>query len=670
MTRTTTLYEDVSSINITTFSEGQSLAFSVLTAIDPEYEANGFALNNGTNAFVDGSFSVAYPTPFIGIQGFEFISVTQQDPSCPKGLQSAGENLGTTDCACMMQTYMDNPDLLSYTTTSQITLSSTYYELGDTHPVSNDLGSEMEGPIPINNVSYSNFIESVLGSEGFNKYRSCAFLAVGVGPPALMIPVSALTATTTATVKSAGNYGVQSPQPASSVTPILPPPTSTPTASPSVPLGVATPNKVPPPDTSTAPYVPPQTAATAVNPPVPIVDKPSPLQVSASSPANQPGKTEPVQSPSDSSSTGQTGSKDGQNAVGSSDDSGSDDSNAVTQPAAGTPSDSHNSGVSDAGGAKSSPVAAIAIQYADSTITPDTSSYYSIPQVGKLSPGGSPVTTNNIVYSLAPSATALVSNGQTISLPTYAAAAPDTNKQLANPALTFAGSTYTADSSSRILIAGQTLKPGGPAITVSSTPISLAPDASLAVVGGTTQSLLHPTAVPSPSPVLTFAGSTYTPNSDSAFLIQGQTHLPGTPAITVSTTPISLAPGADVAVIAGQTQSLSPLAAVAAAAPVLTFAGSAYTADAAKVFTIDGQTLIPGGTPITVSHAPISLAPGATFALVAGSTLPLLSGYYHPTAGCVYLQRRDIYRRVGLESRVPHRWSDAHKGRRRDCGGD
>lgn len=78
VTRTTTIYEDFKSVNITTMKEAQSMAFGVLTAIDPEYLANAFILNNGTNAFVDGTFSVAYPMPYIGIQGFEFISVTQQ----------------------------------------------------------------------------------------------------------------------------------------------------------------------------------------------------------------------------------------------------------------------------------------------------------------------------------------------------------------------------------------------------------------------------------------------------------------------------------------------------------------------------------------------------------------------------------------------------------------
>ena len=182
--------------------------------------------------------------------------------------------------------------------------------------------------------------------------------------------------------------------------------------------------------------------------------------------------------------------------------------------------------------------------------------------------------------------------------------------QIAAPALKFAGSTYTADSSSIIVVAGQTIIPGPPVVTVSSTPISLAHSASVAIVDDTTQSL-YP-FVSTARPEMTFAGATYTANSDSAIVMQGQTLIPGSPAITISNIPISLASGASIALIASQTQSLFPP----------TFAGSTYTANAASGFTIQGQTLSPGGV-ITVSNTPISLATVASFAVVAGSTQSL-----------------------------------------------
>ena len=402
VTRTTTIYEDVSSINISTLTEGQSIAASVLRPLDPEYEANGFALNSGTSAFVDGSFSVAYPTPYIGIQGFEYISITQQDPHCPQGLQSADlYDDSPNSCACMMQTYMDNPDQLQYATTSQITLSSTYYELGDPHPTGNDLQGELEGPIPINNVSYSNFIKSVLGSEGFNKYRSCAFLPVGVGPPALMIPVAALTATTISTVKSYGNYGPSWPKPGSPITPIVPPPTSSPAA-----LPLVTPVE-PQPKSSTAPYVAPPTATPVAEPPVPIVNSAAPNQKSSTpqipdnNPSEEPAKSGsqvPAKSPSDNSDNGQSSGNGDQHVPGSSNGSNNSQSDTGTQPITETPPENDNGGSADTGDTKTVPVPAIAISYAGSSITPDASSHYSIPQIGRISPGGSPVTTNNVVY--------------------------------------------------------------------------------------------------------------------------------------------------------------------------------------------------------------------------------------------------------------------------------
>lgn len=183
-------------------------------------------------------------------------------------------------------------------------------------------------------------------------------------------------------------------------------------------------------------------------------------------------------------------------------------------------------------------------------------------------------------------------------------------RQIAVPAPKFAGSTYTADSSSIIVVAGQTIIPGAPAVTVSSTPISLAHGASVAIVSGTTQSL-YP-FVFTARPEMTFAGATYIANSASAIVIQGQTLIPGSPAITISNIPISLASGASIALIAGQTQSLFPLA----------FAGSTYPANASSGFTIQGQTLSPGGV-ITVPNTPISLATIASFAVVAGSTQSL-----------------------------------------------
>ena len=155
-----------------------------------------------------------------------------------------------------------------------------------------------------------------------------------------------------------------------------------------------------------------------------------------------------------------------------------------------------------------------------STISADSSSYYALPSIGVLEPGGSDVITNNVVYSLAPSAAAIISNGNLISLDhveqsTYVQSEP-------TPILSLGTALYTADSSSQFIISGQTVKPGGPAITVAGTPISLDAAGSVAVIGTSVQPLITP-APSQNAPVLTFAGSTFTANSASKFVVAGQT---------------------------------------------------------------------------------------------------------------------------------------------------
>ena len=428
-----------------------------------------------------------------------------------------------------------------------------------------------------------------------------------------MIPVAALTGTTTTTVKSAGNYGQPSPKPGSPIAPIGPPQTTTTAAPALVPVVEPKPEKKSQTESSTKPIMAPQNPTPIALPLVPTVNSPKPGEVSLSPPST-------AITPLGNSETDQAHGNVIQPAVGPSSGSKNGESNTGAQPVAGNPSDNNNGGDFDKGDTKSIPDTAVAISYAGSSIYLDTSSHYNILQIGRLSPGGSPVTTNNVVYSLAPSANALVSNGKTIALTAFTAAVPNANKQAAPVALTFGGATYTAGSSSNIVVAGQTVVPGAPAITVSNTPISIAHGANVAVVGGTTQ-LLSP-AQPTAHPKLTFAGETYTANSDSAIVIQGQTLAPGSSAITISGTPISLAPGASLAVVAGQTQSLFPP--TITSRPVLTLGDSTYTANAASAFVIAGQTLSPGHI-VTVSNTPISLAPSASFAVVAGSTqsLPL-----------------------------------------------
>ena len=299
------------------------------------------------------------------------------------------------------------------------------------------------------------------------------------------------------------------------------------------------------------------------------------------------------------------------------------------------------------------------------TYAPDSASRYTIGSQ-TLVPGGSPITVGGIPISLAPSVTALIVGSRTSilkSTPTpqgivvvgsssyvqnsdggYAIAgqtlrpgsaitvsgtpvslgAQATNVVVGsssgpvlfpteNPGkagiIVLGSSSYTQNSQGAYNIAGQTLKPGS-AITVSGTPIFLAAQGTSLVIGSSTAAVLFPSQVPA---VITFGASAYTANAGGAFIMASQTLFPGS-AITVSGTPISLAPSATQVVIGSITQSIVPYI-----PGTIIIASSTYTANSAGAFVINHQTLFPGSA-ITVSGTPISLGPQATDVTLGSST--------------------------------------------------
>ena len=227
-----------------------------------------------------------------------------------------------------------------------------------------------------------------------------------------------------------------------------------------------------------------------------------------------------------------------------------------------------------------------------------------------IEPGAPTVTISGTSFSLVPNGGPAIISGSTqkLVLPT---------SPLVVPTLSFGGSTYTANSASQFIVAGEALNPGSQ-ITVSGTPISLAAGGTIAVVGSSTQ-VLAPNTTPTGSAILTFAGSSYTADSSSGFLIDGQTLKPGG-AITVQSNIISLNQGGSAAIIGGSsTQYLSTPYVTATPGAVITFGGSTYTLNSASDFEIGGQSLSEGGV-ITVGGTPISFAAGGTDVVVGTST--------------------------------------------------
>jgi hypothetical protein len=194
-----------------------------------------------------------------------------------------------------------------------------------------------------------------------------------------------------------------------------------------------------------------------------------------------------------------------------------------------------------------------------------------------LVPGGSPIIVLGTPISLAPSASYLVVGTSTIPLPSDPVA----------KVFTIGAETFIENSLSQLLVDGQTLVPGGPAIAVSGTPISLAPSASYLVVGSST----IPFSSDLVAKVLTIGTQTFTANSLSQFVIDGQTLVPGGPAITVSGTRISLEPGATAAVVG---PSIETDAGRLSASVITTDSSDAITSVSGAAFTQNGPPIATG----------------------------------------------------------------------------
>lgn len=232
-----------------------------------------------------------------------------------------------------------------------------------------------------------------------------------------------------------------------------------------------------------------------------------------------------------------------------------------------------------------------------------------------LSPGGAAVTVAGTVVSLVPDGTAIVVNKKTTPIASAAQL-----QQTAAPVITVAGITLIATSASDYMVALQTLSPGGHAVTVSGTVVSLAPGATTIVVDGKTSQIATAQSQQTIASPITVAGATLTPNSASEYLVASQTLSPGGGAVTVADTIYSLASGGTAIVVNGHTTSIAAVQVQQSILPLITVAGATLTADSALDYIIASQTLSPGGSPVIVSGSTYSLAPGGTAIVVNGHT--------------------------------------------------
>lgn len=629
-TSSSTVYGDITSLSESISAQVAIAEANASELIGGQYEGFGqYVLANGTGGAVpDGVTSFAYPTPYLVVAGFS-IFTNLPFAGCP--LQSPGYISSLIDTVVGPQGQPSGVGMFT------VDLSSTFYS-----PLPLTAASGFFGFFNLSSASFSAFLESNSSLLSQIPYlASCSYLTFGVGPPALQIPATALTATVKTTVKENGPYLTNPPAPGSPIKPPVPPQTTAPTQG----SGQGSPNQSSPNEGSPTQVPPNQGAGQGASSPG-SPNQGAPEQTSSDPTQGSPEQDEPSQeSPNPASpnrgtmNTNNPNPEEGsspskpspsQQGVGS-----ADPSDQGSGPGDSIPGSGNQDNPSQASNVPPglSPVKAVprpVISYAGTTIQPNEASQYSLPGIGTISPGGPGVTTNGIVYSLAPSATAIMSNGLPIPL------VPITDAPAASPQpgiLAFGGASYTADASSRFVIAGQTVAPAGPGITVSGTPIIIAPGGTAAVIGTTTVPIVHKPAVDMPNiaPVLIFAGSTYTASTSSAFVIEGQTLTPGSN-IEVQGTPISYPSVGSEIVIGTSTEPLS-FATITppAIAPMFTYDGSTYTADSSSQFIIGGQTLIPGNA-ITVSGTPISYAAAASAVVIGTSTESLSFATITPAA--------------------------------------
>lgn len=506
ITRTTTIYGNLSTVNANNIPAAVSIANAAIHPVGggsgEDYAGAGFILANVTNGLVDGSVSIPYPTPYVAISGFQYLNATALQ-GCPAGFDLG---VGPGGCSCIMESVAADQVAQSENsygvTTGSVSMTSTFYQILDSHPIGNDL-IDMAGAIGLGTFDIASFSDFLSSASVFNSYpalRSCAIHETYNGPPALMIPAAALTATIKTTVAGVGSYNQPTPKPAGPTKPTI--------------------------ASQTAGAPSPTATVQAVNLPAPLSKVPVP-----------------------------------------------------TFPG----------------------------------IQADLPAHLQSPKVPSLI--FAKVSTNPVDVPGS-------QGNQPIAKPPMTA--EQQAAQISNPVLTFAGSTtYSPDQASRFLIAGQTVVRGG-VITVSSTSISIAPGAALAVVRGSTQTLVN--VAVTPKPVLTFAGSTYIADDSSDFAIAGQSLTKGG-TINVGGTQMSLDQGGKDVVIGTSTQKLSVTSITAVQEAVITFEESTYTANSLSNFVIDNQTLTKGGI-ITVQGTPISYAAASTDVAVGTSTEAVGIGGY------------------------------------------
>ena len=241
-----------------------------------------------------------------------------------------------------------------------------------------------------------------------------------------------------------------------------------------------------------------------------------------------------------------------------------------------------------------------------------------------LQPGDPPIEISGTPVSLQPSG-GLVIGDHTVPAILPSESPAYAGDRASAPVYSVGDQIVTANPTA-IAVAGSTILPGGPGVTIGGTLISL-PQSGGLLIGESTVPVQFTSPYPVPedsapsAPVYTVGGKIFTASAD-AISIDGTTITPGGSAFTVAGTPVSLGPSGSL-VIGSSTISLQPAITPFLEDPTshFTVGGHVITANPTAIFPA-GMTLVPGGAGITIAGTPVSLGTAGNL-VVAGSTIPL-----------------------------------------------
>ena len=221
ITTSSTIHGNVDSLNASTLTQTESLVKLLNAAFfqgDLQYESTSVGIGNPTQGKVDGSVTIPYPTPYLAIDGFQYVSVTDRVHGCPPGQLKASNDT----CTCIMdpldfafvgqhvgyplQGWGPGGEVYPSQTSVTVSLTSMYYEALDflTVNASNVIGGMNPDTETINSASFMKFLSAASVFKSYPDLASCSLYSLFNGPPAVLLPAAALTATVSTTIANAG----------------------------------------------------------------------------------------------------------------------------------------------------------------------------------------------------------------------------------------------------------------------------------------------------------------------------------------------------------------------------------------------------------------------------------------------------------------------------------